>query len=214
MRQVTCEIQPSIPQIDKAVDWLAGGLWAFDVTGRGMGTAKIDRVLEVFAYARARYGCRLFIIDNFAKLGIDEDDYNGQKKAMVLTTEFAVEHDVHLIIAAHMRKSESDSMRGGKLGVRGSSTITDLPDNVWEISRSRKREDDMQRLHGEIKRCEDTTDRAALQEELDALKEKPDARFACEKYRTGDEEPVIALRFDKESHQFMQMDAKGPRRYV
>lgn len=47
----------------------------FDVTG----TAKTRRILEVFAYAARRYGIRFFIIDNLAKCGLGEDDYNGQK---------------------------------------------------------------------------------------------------------------------------------------
>ena len=41
--------------------------------------AKSDRIIEVFSYARRRYGVWLFFIDNLAKCGFAEVDYNGQK---------------------------------------------------------------------------------------------------------------------------------------
>ncbi|XBY07296.1 hypothetical protein ABR759_20570 [Escherichia coli] len=43
------------------------------------GTAKADRLIEIFDYARRRYGIQLFIIDSLMKCGIGDDDYNGQK---------------------------------------------------------------------------------------------------------------------------------------
>jgi twinkle protein len=59
-----------------AIDqWIDGKLMLFNLVG----TAKIDRMLEVFLYARRRYGVDVFIVDSLTTLNIAEDDYNGQK---------------------------------------------------------------------------------------------------------------------------------------
>jgi hypothetical protein len=47
-------------------EWFSDRLWVFKLTG----TAKADRLLEIFAYARRRYGIELFVIDNLAKCGL------------------------------------------------------------------------------------------------------------------------------------------------
>lgn len=214
VRQVLGAAMPDRLHIHKAVAWLEPYLWAFDVSGKGMGTAKVERLLEVFSYARARYGCRVFVIDNLAKLGIDEDDYNGQKKAMVAITEFAVEHDVHVFLAAHLRKAESDQIGGGKMGVRGSSTIVDLPDNVWEVRRNRKKEIELAILEKKLREAEDGADVAEAGEDLAKLKGQADTYLNCEKYRNGDEEPRLQLWFHRESHQFLNLIDGQPRKYA
>jgi twinkle protein len=214
VRQVLAAAQPDRQHIEKAIDWLAPYLWAFDVSGKGMGTAKVERLLEVFSYARARYGCKVFVIDNLAKLGLDEDDYNGQKKAMVAITEFAVEHDVHVILAAHLRKAESDQIGGGKMGVRGSSTIVDLPDNVFEVRRNRRKEVELVAAEKLLKEAEDGDDVAKVGEDLAKLKGQADTYLNCEKARNHDEEPRLGLWFDKESHQFLTLIDGKPRTYA
>jgi twinkle protein len=60
-------------------EWFSDRLWVFKLTG----TAKADRLLEIFAYARRRYGIDLFVIDNLAKCGLDEEDYGGQKNLSI-----------------------------------------------------------------------------------------------------------------------------------
>lgn len=214
VRQVLAAALPDRPYINKAMAWLEPYLWAFDVSGKGMGTAKVERLLEVFAYARARYGCRVFVIDNLAKLGLDEDDYNAQKRAMVAITEFAVEHDVHVILAAHLRKAENDQIGGGKMGVRGSSTIVDLPDNVFEVRRNRKKEVELAILEKRLKDAEDGADAADIGEELAKFKGQPDTYLFCEKARNHDDEPRIGLWFDKTSHQFLTLIDGKPRTYA
>lgn len=215
LRQVVCDPIPPADRIDKALDWLSHGLWAFDVSGRGMGTAKVDRLLEVFQYARARYGCRFFVIDNFAKLGIGEDDYNAQKAAITAITEFAVEHDVHVLVVAHMRKDESDHIQAGKLGVRGSGSITDLPDNLWVVWRHRKKEARLKEIEYAIHRDGvDAEERGRLAEEREKLLDQADTGFYCEKYRSGDDEPRVRLWFDHKSHQFLDSRDTRPRGYV
>lgn len=215
VRQTVCRPDPDISRIDKALDFLGEGLWAFDVSGRGMGTAKMERLLEVFLYARARYGCRLFVIDNFTKLGIAEDDYNGQKQAIINVTEFAVEHDVHVIVVAHMRKGEDDKSAPGKLAVRGAGAITDLPDNLWAVWRNRNKETKLKEIEHAMRKSDLTSeDRVDLTQQKDKLLEQADTGFYCEKYRNGEEEPRVRLWFDKASHQFMDSRDARPRGYA
>ena len=59
-RQASGLAEPSIPFIRAIHDWYGDKLWVFDTVGH----AKADRVIEVFGYARRRYGIRLFVIDN------------------------------------------------------------------------------------------------------------------------------------------------------
>jgi twinkle protein len=196
------------------MDWLGHSLWAFEVAGRQSGTAKVDRLLEVFGYARARYGIRLFVIDNLTKCGIDEDDYNGQKAAIVAITEFANEHDVHIIVVAHQRKSEDEFARGGKMGIRGSSAIGDLSDNIWIIWRNRKKEFELKQLAAVDVASLSPEERAKHNAELEKWQSKGDSYFTCEKYRDGDDEPYICLFFDHGSHQFLMDKSDTPRRYA
>jgi twinkle protein len=46
-------------------------------------------LLQIFDYARAKYGCDQFVIDSLMRLGIAGDDYNGQEKAMFLLIDWA-----------------------------------------------------------------------------------------------------------------------------
>lgn len=214
VRQMTCTQFPEKEQVGAALDWLGQSLWAFEVAGRGSGTAKVDRLLEVFAYARARYGIRLFVIDNLTKCGIAEDDYNGQKAAITAITEFAVEHDVHIIVVAHQRKTDDEYSRGGKMGIKGSSSIGDLADNVWIIWRNRKKEFELKQLAATDVAALGDAERIAHYESVAKWQAKGDTYFSCEKYRDGDEEPYLSLFFDKNSHQFLMDRDDLPRRYA
>lgn len=215
VRQSTCTDIPDEALIDRALQWLAPWLWAFDVSGRGMGTAKIERLLEVFHYARARYGCRLFVIDNWTKLDIAEDDYTAQKAAMNAITEFSVEHDVHIIVVAHNRKAEDDSSSSGKHGVRGSGTITDLPDNLWVVLRNRRKEDQLKDIELALRKADLPADeRVKITAEKEKLLTQADTYFKCDKYRNGDEEPKVRLWFDHRSHQFLDGREGRPRVYI
>ena len=182
--------EPSIPYIREIHDWYSGKLWVFDTVG----TAKADRVLEVFAYARRRYGIRLFLIDNLAKCGFDEDDYNGQKGFVDKLTDFAKDDDVHVILVAHLRKAQDENHVGNKFDVKGSGAITDMVDNVLVIWRNKGKED---------KAREGKADDAT-----------PDALLICNKQRNGDEEPRISLWFDRESKQFLEFRNASCRQYV
>lgn len=197
VRQASGVAGPTDEYIHRIMDWIEKSMWVFDVAT----TAKVDLLLDIFLYARQRYGVTLFVIDNLTKLNIDMDDYNGQKAFIDRLTDFAKQHDVHVFLVAHLRKGEDDGKPGGKFDVKGSGAITDLADTVLIWWRNRKKEEKLART--------DLSD--ADRSETERL---PDAICRCEKQRNGEDEPRINLWWHAPSHQFLQTPSYPPREYV
>lgn len=172
--------------------------WAFDVVG----TAKADRIIEVFIYARRRYGISLFVIDNLAKCGFAEDDYNAQKAFVDKLTDFAREHASHVLLVVHMRKRDDERKISGKLDIKGTGALTDMADSVLIAWRNKGKENEIRKAQ---QRGEEIPD---------DLLSKPDAVIACEKQRNGEEEPVVRLWFDRRSHQFLDGRNSHAKHYV
>lgn len=171
-------------KINALGNWYSDKFWLFDLVG----TAKGERLLEVFAYARKRYDCRLFVVDSLLKCGIGEDDYNGQKRFVEALCDFKNQYNAHVILVTHSRKGDSEEKPTGKMDVRGTGAITDLADTVIGIWRNKRKERKISELAGEPISKE-------LQEEFDAL-------LMVDKQRNGDWEGRARLWFDPQSHQF------------
>jgi len=197
-RQAAALPDPSRGYVRAIHGWYSGKLWVFDVVG----TAKADRILEVFAYARKRYGITLFVIDNLAKCGFAEDDYNGQKGFVDRLTDFAKDHDCHVLLVAHLRKREDETKIGGKMDIKGSGALTDMADSVLIIWRNKVKEE-------EIRKAE-----YRGEEVPEDVLAKCDAVIRCEKQRNGEDEPMAALWFCRRSHQFLDRRQATARRYV
>lgn len=172
-----------------AIDrWWNDKMWIFNLVG----TAKRDRMLDVFLHARRRYNVRVFLIDNLAKCGIAEDDYNGQKAFVDELGDFAKSTDSVVILVHHMAKHGE-----GKEGVKGTGAITDMADTVLLIWRNKVREEKLR---------ENPDDLAALDE--------PSGTIRCEKQRNGESEPVKGFWFDAKSFQFLSTRKSHPHQYV
>jgi twinkle protein len=197
VRQASCVDRPEDDYITEIMDWFGNRLWVFDVAT----TAKREKMLEVFSYARQRYGINLFVIDNLSKLDIDPDDYNEQRNFVDNLTDFVKEHDVHVILVAHMRKGKDDSEPGGKFDVLGGGSITNLADTVLIWWRNRKKEEKLKRNDLD-------------EDEVAKIESEPDALCLCEKQRNGEDEPRITLWFHKASHQFLPFKGGSPKKYV
>lgn len=195
-RQACGTATPAIPFIRGAFEWYAEKLWVFDV----IGTAKAARVIEVFQYARRRYGIRFFVIDNLAKCGFAEDDYNGQKDFVDRLTDFAKETESHVLLLLHMRKGRDESQQAGKMDIKGTGALTDMVDNVLIIWRNKGKEES-RRIAEKTKTPFDNA-------------EKPDALLICEKQRNGEEEPRFALWFCHKSHQYLTHPGQPLRDYI
>lgn len=211
-RQALCSFTPQRDRLDALNIWYGDKLWVFDVVGR----AKIEHMLDCFLYAYRRYGVKLFVVDNLSKCGIAEDDYNRQKEAMELFTAFSVEHDVHIIVVAHMRKGDGshDYEKGGKWGIKGSGALTDLVDNVIIWWRNKPKEDGLLKLSMPVNAADGETEEGRAAERAKLI-EKVDAICEVEKQRNGTgEEPRQALWFHRESHQFLERRDSSPQRFV
>ncbi len=188
VRQVTAQAFPSQAYVRHVSQWFHDKLWAFTAVG----SAKADVMLDTFAYAARRYGIDLFVIDNLAKCGFAEDDYNGQKAFVDKLTEFAKEYRVHVALVCHMRKSESEDKPNDKMGVKGSGAITDMADTFVAVWRNKPKEEAVRRAK-------------ATNTEVPAdVLDKPDALLTCGKQRNGESEPKIALWFDQGSCQYLE----------
>lgn len=189
--------RPSRDYIKSVVEWYQDKLWLFNLVG----TAKQDRLLDVFTYARKRYGITCFVIDSLLKCGIGEDDYNAQKLFVERLCDFKTEHDCHVFLVSHSRKGENEFTPSGKFDVRGATAITDLVDNVFICHRNKRKEKDL----ANPKEGEDIQD----------IESRPDAFLICEKQRNGTGwEGSIALWFDQNSKQFLSSQGQRPYQYV
>lgn len=188
VRQVNSE--KAFPRENRAhdcVDWLDERLLVFDLTG----TAKAQRLLEVFEYAYRRYGVRFFAIDSLMKCGIGVDDYNGQKKFLEQLCDFKNKFGVTIFLVTHSRKVNDENDMSGKMDVKGDSSITDLPDTVLSVWRNKPKE-------AALEACEND----GLPPGPELLN-KPDAVINCVKQRNGDWEGSIGLHFERVSHQYL-----------
>lgn len=185
-RQVTNERKPSRELLNKAFDWMHDKIWVFDVVG----VVDYMNVLEVFKYAYHRYGINQFVIDSFMRCNVDEEDKKAQLDFMNHIVAFVNQYGVHIHVVAHPRKGLNEEHFVGKMDVKGSGCLTDLPWNVFSIWRNKAKEkeaggEDIQRKRNESSR-----------------RDEPDSMFICDKQREGDWEGMLGLYFDNDSLRF------------
>jgi twinkle protein len=187
IKQLTGLKEPTVGYIHHCLDLLAEKIWLFDL----LGTAKVERMLEVFAYAVRRYQVGHFVVDSLAKCGLAEDDYNGQKALVERLVDFVHQHNVHVHLVSHSRKGVDERTPPGKMDVKGTGAITDLADNVITVWRNKPKEEQRARAEadGQIFEGENA--------------EKPDAALMVSKQRHGGWEGEIWLWFDPDSQQYL-----------
>jgi twinkle protein len=200
-RQSTCAPLPPVEEIEATFGLFDDKLWLFTLTG----TAKSDRLLEIFSYANKRYGITLFVIDSLMKCGIGETDYDGQKAFLDKLCDFKNKHNAHVILVTHSRKGESEEKPTGKMDVKGTGAVTDLVDNVFIIWRNKKRERAIQLIN----------DGEYISDDDRALADGPGALLILDKQRNGEGwEGKIPLDFDIQSNQYLSIGDKNPFNYT
>ena len=200
-RQATCAPTPPEEEIRSANKFISQGLWLFSLTG----TAKADRLLEIFSYANRRYGIQFFVIDSLMKCGIGETDYDGQKEFMDKLCDFKNKHNAHVILVTHSRKSENEEKPTGKMDVKGTGSITDLVDNVFIIWRNKIRE----------RAAQAAENHETLTQKEQEYSSMPGALLILDKQRNGEGwEGKIGLDFDFSSNQYLGTNKKHPYNYV
>lgn len=198
VRQLTGIRQPTSDYITHCLNVVGDKIWVFDL----LGTAKTERMLEVFAYAARRYQIGHFIVDSLSKCGLAEDDYNGQKALVERLVDFAHEYNIHVHLVNHARKGADERNPPGKMDVKGTGAITDLADNVIGVWRNKNKEELRARRDAEGEPFE----------AADA--EKPDAALFVSKQRHGDWEGEVWLWFHADSQQYLTGFECKPTVYV
>jgi twinkle protein len=201
LRQIV-GIRSGLPSEDYArqcMEFFKAHCWVFAHTG----TAKAERILEVFTYARKRYGIKIFLIDSLMKCGFAEDDYNGQKLFIEKLCDFKNEYDAHVMLITHSKKKDDEKGKINKFDVKGTSAITDLADNVINWMRNKRKEEV---LRG--------AEKPGKGETIETIQDRPDAYMAVEKQRNGDWEGTAGLWFCRNSYQFLGSSQSNLYEYV
>jgi twinkle protein len=187
--------RPTEQFIRDIVSWLDDWLWIFGVVGK----TAIARILEVFEYARCRYGCDVFAIDSLMRLGVSSEDYEGQEQAVFEIVNWAVEKSVHFHLVAHARKSDRATGHGVPEieDVKGTSEIGSNAATIVAIWRNRRLEDEL-RIATEAAETGDANARA----KLDELIAKPPVVVNVAKQRNGDWEGKFGLWFNASTYQY------------
>lgn len=198
VQQMADDDRPAIPRIRNLTDWFQGRLWLYNVKGR----TERGRLLEVFRYARRRYGIDLFLIDSMMRCGIAEDDYNTQGDFMDELITFAADEGCHVIMVVHPAKALDESRPVGKLRMKGTGKLSDLAHNCIETWRNKPKE----------KKAADIDSNAALSEiekadKMEDLRKKPDTKLVVDKQRVGGWEGTINLWYRHSSRSWF--DARG-----
>lgn len=199
-RQAGALAEPSIEYIHAIHEWFEDKLWLFDLVG----TAKSKRLLDVFLYARQRYGIDVFVIDSFMKLDILEEDYKAQKILMEQLCDFKNQYNCQVHIVIHPRKSDDESKAPGKLDIKGTGAISDLADNCFSIWRNKEKEKLIQKQ---------LTGSKLNNAELRII-EASDCKWFCNKQRNGDWEGAIGFWFHAASLQYLPKPGNKPKRVV
>jgi twinkle protein len=176
--------RPSEPFIIEIMKFLDQGLLLYEKVGK----AGVEGLLEVFDYARAKYGCDQFVIDSLMRLGIAGDDYNGQEKALFHIVDWTISRNVHLHLVAHARKGEKGQGAPETEDVKGAMEIGANAFNIIAVWRNRKVEDDIKAAKTDEERAE--------------LEQKPGVLLNVAKQRNGDFEGKIGLWFDQQTYRY------------
>lgn len=194
--------RPTAPPIRSALEWMKQGLLLYDVVGK----ASVDALLEVFDYARAKYGCDQFIVDSLMRLGIASDDYTGQEKAVFRLVDWTIASNVHLHVVAHSRKGGSVSGAPETEDIKGAMEIGANAFNILTVWRNRALEDEIAKLDGKPNAAD----------VVEELKQKPGVILNVAKQRNGDFEGKVGLWFDTRNYRYRSSyeEGAGRKQYV
>lgn len=185
---------------EESVRWLDGKFWLVN----HVGVMHWSKLIPLFAYAAQRYGCTRFVADSLLRMGVAEDDYEGQKSCVSALIEFAAKFG-HVHLVCHSRKGDDETKPPGKLDVRGAAAITDLCHNGFTVWRNKRKE---QKIEEESMKAEPDAG------ELRDLVGLRDAQLQMWKNRKTGEEPFCSLWLEKGSGQFLAGRHTSPFKYL
>lgn len=183
--------RPTAQFISHILDYLDSGLLLYERVGK----SGVGPLLEIFDYARAKYGCDQFVIDSLMRLGIAQDDYTGQEKAVFQIVDWTIQHNVHTHLVAHARKGEKGQGAPETEDIKGAMEIGANAFNILTVWRNRNHEELLQATQDEVTRRD--------------LDEKPGVILNVAKQRNGDFEGKVGLWFDQETYRYHSSHDRG-----
>lgn len=188
--------RPTEQAIGSALTWLDTGLLLYERVGK----SGIPALLDIFDFARAKYGCDQFVVDSLMRLGIDPEDYSAQEKAMFQIVDWTLSRGIHTHLVAHSRKGAIDRGVPETEDIKGAMEIGANAFNIVAVWRNRKLEDQLKATQDEA--------------EKQKLLEKPTVIVNVAKQRNGDFEGKIGLWFNQENYQYKCERDEWSRRYL
>lgn len=186
--------RPTKQYFDAVLGWLNEWLLFYNIVGK----SSVSRMLEIFEYARCRYGCDVFVVDSLMRLGIGSEDYQEQEKAVYEMVNWAVDKKVHLHLVAHARKGNAGSSVPQTEDIKGASEIGANAFNIIGIWRDREAE---------------AAQRDA--DETEVMNGMPPVILNVAKQRNGDWEGKVGLWFNQKTYQYRsKADHPHGRRFV
>jgi twinkle protein len=170
--------KPSVEFTEEVVnDWIDEHPESF-IWMRRTGLVTLAKILDFFEFARSRFGCEHFILDNLTKLSTKADDYAQQAADMNVLTDWCRDSGTILWALAHHKKHGGEKPKEDDFtvdDVRGSSAITDLTSVALVVYRNRRKE-----------------------KSRDPNKDEPDTWVHCIKQRSTGKEPSIGLFVERD----------------
>ncbi len=182
----------------QVMEWMDDFFFLYDHVGQ----ADADEVLEVFEYARRKYGVEHFVIDSLTKLEVDEEDNNRVKELLNKLCAWAKANDAYLHIVCHSRKPDArhpeEKFAPSRYQVRGTAHIVDLAHNLIAVWRNVNREQELDK----IEKLDALQDAEEIEKILDKNLTMHSATFLVQKYRAEGTYSSKFLWFDPVSWQF------------
>lgn len=116
--------------IDVVCHWASRKLWLYDQQ-RMMST---QRMLALIAYAAQEKGCQHFVLDSLMRLGLAQDDYEGQRVFANHLTNYGRQLGIGIHLVHHIVK-EDEGQVPGREKIRGTGALTDQADHVFIVWR-------------------------------------------------------------------------------
>lgn len=186
LRQISAGPQPTTEFSEYFLNWTNDRLWIYDQ----IDTVETERVLGMCWYAGQELGVKHIVIDSLMKCGMSDDDYSGQKEFVDHLCWAAKSLDIHIHLVSHIRKTDDEFNVPGKWDVLGSSSITNLVDNVFIVHRNKRKE---RMLESDLP-----------QADWEAVDRQHDTAVSVCKQRHGEWEGNIFLWYDNGSQAFTE----------
>lgn len=127
---------PTEKDADRLIALTRDLLWLYDVQS----SLKPHDVPALCRWVCEKLQPDHIIIDSLMKCGLAPDDYAGQKKLVDQVQSVAHQHNVHIHLVAHARKTLSDDKPARLHDIKGASEIADLAENVISVWRNKPKE--------------------------------------------------------------------------